>query len=89
MPRGSHEKDNACLILSSVAAVAKNSADDVCTEDLVNQLRCEGAEPAYLDDQLYLRPTNWNQIHQLSKHWLYLLTYLFRHEKEDQNGSDR
>jgi hypothetical protein len=79
----------ATRVVASVAAVAKNSADDVCMEDLVNQLRSEGADLIYLDNQLRLRPMTWNQLKRVGANWRDLLAYLHRHKEENQNGSGR
>jgi hypothetical protein len=76
-------------IVATVAAVAKNPADDVQIEDLVEQLRSEGAELFYLNHQLCLRPTDWNQLHRVGVNWRDLLAYLHRHEGDTQNGSGR
>lgn len=66
-------------IVATVAAVAKKPVDDVRIEDLVDQLRGEGAELVCLDNQLCLRPMDWNQLHRVSDHWRDLLAYLHRH----------
>jgi hypothetical protein len=76
-------------VVATVAGVAKNSADDFRMEDLVDQLRGEGAELFYLDNQLCLRPMDWNHFHRVNDHWRDLLAYLHRHEGENQNGSGR
>lgn len=66
-------------VVATVAAVATKPVDDVRIEDLVDQLRGEGAELVCLDNQLCLRPMDWNQLHQVSDHWRDLLVYLHRH----------
>lgn len=66
-------------IVATAAAVAKKPVDDVRIEDLVDQLRGEGAELVCLDNQLCLRPMDWNQLHRVSDHWRDLLAYLHRH----------
>ncbi|MEB0091610.1 hypothetical protein RHM65_02165 [Pseudomonas sp. CCI4.2] len=55
----------------------------------MDQLRREGADLFYLDNQLCLRPMDWNQFHRVSDNWRDLLAYLHRHEEENQNGSRR
>jgi hypothetical protein len=79
----------ATPVVATVAVVAKKPVDDVCIEDLVGQLRGEGAALVCLDNQLCLRPMDWNQLHRVSDHWRDLLAYLHRHEGEDQHGSGR
>jgi hypothetical protein len=79
----------ATRVVATVAVVAKNPAEDVCIEDLVDQLRGEGAELFYLDNQLCLRPMDWNHFHRASDNWRDLLAYLHWHEEDNQNGSGR
>lgn len=68
-------------VVATVAAVAKKTADDSRMEILVDQLRSEGAELFYLDNQLCLRPTDWNHLHRVNDHWRDLLAYLHGHEE--------
>lgn len=70
-------------VVTTVAVVAKNPAEDVCIEDVVDQLRGEGAELACLDNQLCLRPMDWNQFHRVNDYWRDLLAYLHRHEGDN------
>jgi len=76
-------------IVATVAAVAKKPADDGLIENLVDQLRGEGAKLFCLDNQLCLRPMDWNNLHRVNDHWRDLLAYLHRQEGDSQNGSGR
>lgn len=76
-------------LVATVAAVANNPAADVRIEDLVGQLRSEGAELFCLGKQLCLRPKDWNQFHRVNNRWGDLLAYLHRHEGEKKNGPNR
>lgn len=79
----------ATTVVATVAVVAKKPADDVRIEILVDQLRSEGTELVCLDNQLCLRPTDWNQLNRVGANWRDLLAYLHRHKGDNQNGSGR
>lgn len=74
---------------AATPVVAKKPADDVRIEILVDQLRSECTELVCLDNQLCLRPTDWDQLNRVGANWRDLLAYLHRHKGDNQNGSGR
>lgn len=82
-------KPDATGLVAAVAAVAKKQGSNPSMGELIEQLREEGAELFFLDNRLCFRPSDWGQLHPVSRHWCELLAYLRRHEKEIQDGPGR
>lgn len=76
-------------VVAGVAAVATPPQEPTNLALLIEQLREEGALLQHQENALLVRPTNWQQVDQLSPHWKALLRFLQENENGEDDGSGR
>lgn len=76
-------------VIATVAAVATPPLAPADIALLIEQLREEGALLQHHENDLLIRPTDWQQVDRLSPHWKALLLFLQDNESGDDDGSGR
>ena len=76
-------------VVATVAAVATPPLEPTNIALLLEQLREEGALLQHQENALLIRPTHWQQVHQLGPHWKAVLRFLQLNESGDADGPGR
>jgi len=72
-----------------VAVVATPTLGSADINLLIQQLREEGVMLQHQKNALLIRPTHWQQVDKISRHWKAVLCFLQDNENGDADGTAR
>lgn len=82
-------KPGRARVVAAVADVASLRRTITSTTAIIQWLKEEGAQLYVVNNSLYFRPTDWDQLAIMSAHWRALLHALTAVDQEQKNGSGR
>jgi hypothetical protein len=76
-------------VVATVAVVATRTLGSADIDLLIQQLREEGVMLHHQKNALLIRPTHWQQVDKISRHWKAVLCFLQDNENGDAYGTGR